>query len=373
MGCNGPIFSLPLILEPIATNGWVTHTWKFLQEYQIVIKDDLPDFIPLRHNDSLLIPLFVKNGFSGQELRFLHQCRLYLQVSWLSELTIGDGTKLETNSVKHPYQISCRRSVSYPNQGPPPNDAWKTWTRALSDLCLPNTLILKHKLGPWVSRSSGMWWFDQSMQRLYRQGEDAIREFCLTRPMRTRSSTTSFSLIGVVDCIPPSVPATAREVTEKEVVMTGIGYLQETNHTDDKLSWIKKALSLPENLQGSLNISQSIIAVSDGSFKENHGTAAWIVRITDTCEITGKMVTPGETHDQSAYRSELAGLYGVACTIWLLEQEYGAIGKITAACDGLSALRQVKKPFDFIDPNLPQFDLILATRNVIRKTSWEWS
>jgi hypothetical protein len=57
----------------------------------------------------------------------------------------------------------------------------------------------------------------------------------------------------------------------------------------------------------------------------------------------------------------------------MLELEHGIVGKVTVACDGLSALRQVAKPYDFIDPNLPQFDLILATRNVIRKSSWAWT
>jgi hypothetical protein len=50
------------------------------------------------------------------------------------------------------------------------------------------------------------------------------------------------------------------------------------------------------------------------------------------------MITPGNASDQSVYRSELAGLYGAACTIWLLEKDYGIMGTVLAACDGFSAL-----------------------------------
>jgi 2-polyprenyl-6-methoxyphenol hydroxylase-like FAD-dependent oxidoreductase len=76
--------------------------------------------------------------------------------------------------------------------------------------------------------------------------------------------------------------------------------------------------------------------------------------------------------DQSAYRSELTGQYGIACTIWHLEQEYHAKGKITVGCDGLSALRQAQKRIDFSNPNIPQHDLILAIHTVIEKTNWKW-
>jgi hypothetical protein len=373
MGCKGFIFSLPMILEPLATPSWVTHTWKFLHEYKISINDDLPDFTPPRENDSLLIPLFVKNGYSGKELCYLNQCRLYLQVTWLSELATGDGTKLEVHATKPPYQITCWRSILYPNQGPPSTDAWKTWTRALSDLCHPHGLCLKQKLGAWVSPSSIMWWFDQTTSRLYQRKDNSIREFAIDRPNRTRSSISKFAFIGTADTIPPSMPATARETTTG-AILTGVGdFGQGIIRTEDELGWLKQLLKVPDNFQQSFQTCSNIIAVSDGSFKQEHGTAAWIVHLSELCEISGEMVTPGMKTDQSAYRSELAGIYGIACTIWLLEKEYGAIGKVTAACDGISALRQVAKPFDFIDPNLPQYDLILATRNIIRKTTWEWS
>lgn len=66
--------------------------------------------------------------------------------------------------------------------------------------------------------------------------------------------------------------------------------------------------------------------------------AAWILRSHESCEIVGQMITPGNASDQSVYRSELAGLYGAACTIWLLEKDYGIMGTVLAACDGFSAL-----------------------------------
>jgi predicted RNA-binding Zn-ribbon protein involved in translation (DUF1610 family) len=116
-----------------------------------------------------------------------------------------------------------------------------------------------------------------------------------------------------------------------------------------------------------------IQAVSDGSFKEQHGTAAWMIIVSPSCVIQGRCITPGTPEIQSAYRSELAGLYGIAYYVYYLERKHGVSGKITVACDGISALNQVSKNYDFINPNLPQFDLIMAIRSVVAETTWAWT
>jgi len=58
-------------------------------------------------------------------------------------------------------------------------------------------------------------------------------------------------------------------------------------------------------------------AVSDGSFKEKFGTAAWVFyhAIMNATLGSGKLITPGYPEDKCAYRSELSGLYGIVATI----------------------------------------------------------
>jgi hypothetical protein len=192
MGCNGPIFSLPLILEPLVADGWVTHTWKFLRVYDVYVTDNIPDFKPPRENDCLLIPTFAKNGFSGNNLRLLNQCRLYLQVLWLSEISTGDGTMIKLQAIKSPFQIHCHRSILFPNQELPSLDAWRCWERALSGLCLPNGRRLRLPLGAWINRNSVMWWYDTATQRLYQRLPRIIQEYQIARPSRTRSSGKKF-------------------------------------------------------------------------------------------------------------------------------------------------------------------------------------
>ena len=67
---------------------------------------------------------------------------------------------------------------------------------------------------------------------------------------------------------------------------------------------------------------------------------------------------------QSAYRSELARLYGMAtmvCKFYQITE-----GEVELACDGLQALRHVSRMEVATEAKAPQFDLLAATRSVCR-------
>jgi predicted RNA-binding Zn-ribbon protein involved in translation (DUF1610 family) len=139
-------------------------------------------------------------------------------------------------------------------------------------------------------------------------------------------------------------------------------------------SWVLESVDLPSNLWDEWPQSDvELQAVSDGSFKEQHGTAAWMIIVSPLCDIRGRCITPGSPEIQSAYRSELAGLYCIAYYVHYLERTHGVSGRITVACDGISALNQTSKNYDFINPNVPQFDLIMAIRSVVAETTWVWT
>ena len=58
------------------------------------------------------------------------------------------------------------------------------------------------------------------------------------------------------------------------------------------------------------------IAVSDGSYKDNFGTSAFIFDgLYTTSRITGRNRIPGSPADQSAHRSEVGGIVGMAVTL----------------------------------------------------------
>jgi len=58
--------------------------------------------------------------------------------------------------------------------------------------------------------------------------------------------------------------------------------------------------------------SGQVVAVNDGSFMKEVGTAAWTIEGRNKegwC--MGMSMAPGDTMDQSTFRSKLTGLYGI--------------------------------------------------------------
>ena len=80
------------------------------------------------------------------------------------------------------------------------------------------------------------------------------------------------------------------------------------------------------------------MAVSDGSFKYSCGTAAWTLRgVTNDQFITRVNVVPGSDDDQSAFRSEMVGMYGIITATTTLCSLHNITTRcITVACDGES-------------------------------------
>jgi len=81
-----------------------------------------------------------------------------------------------------------------------------------------------------------------------------------------------------------------------------------------------------------------MVVVSDGSFCEGRGTAAWIIEGKDKAHhIVGVWMTPGTTQDHSSFHSELWGLYGILLTLVHLPP---ATHKppLELECDGQAAL-----------------------------------
>jgi hypothetical protein len=122
-------------------------------------------------------------------------------------------------------------------------------------------------------------------------------------------------------------------------------------------------------------IDGDAIAVSNGSFKEDYGTAGWTLRgQDDEIFMTGVNVTPGKSSTQSAFRSELSGLYGVVTAVEVVCKVFTlTTGQITVACDGESALDYV---FDwnnrFIRASTPHLDLIVSIRRMIQASPIRW-
>jgi hypothetical protein len=78
-------------LESLATECWLKTVWEFAWTNEIEIYDKSPKLELNRWNDAYLMEEFVRNGFIGHELKKLNECRMFLEVVNLSEITTVDG------------------------------------------------------------------------------------------------------------------------------------------------------------------------------------------------------------------------------------------------------------------------------------------
>jgi len=121
-------------------------------------------------------------------------------------------------------------------------------------------------------------------------------------------------------------------------------------------------------------IDGTCIPVSDGSYKDNRGTAFWIMEGSDSeFRLQSPLNIPGHHSDQTAYRSELGGLCAIVTMVSVLCQHYSITkGSVEIACNSLSTLNRITEDHHVIRPNTPQFDLLEATRAVMTECSIDW-
>ena len=118
------------------------------------------------------------------------------------------------------------------------------------------------------------------------------------------------------------------------------------------------------------------VAVSDGSFKEEFGTACWIIENElGTERIIGLIDIPGSKKDHDAYRSELGGLYGIVTAVDILvEISKLKEGGIEIGCDGMSALNRafwVDK--DDISSKQAHYDMISGIQGMTNDSKIQYS
>ena len=86
----------------------------------------------------------------------------------------------------------------------------------------------------------------------------------------------------------------------------------------------------------------TVVAVSDGSFKDSHCTAAWVIENSVvTARLIGLVNIPPFHVDYSVYCNELGGLYNTVCIFTIIKEIweiYTQEAEIGIRCDGLSAL-----------------------------------
>jgi hypothetical protein len=301
--------------------------------------------------DKVLMSEFLFAGASKEELLSLNLCRLHLRAYFLSDITNGYGTLITDDAWMGRYQPLSWPS-SWPKQAPPLRHDWTIWRKFIKSCFLSRGMKLQQPLGAWIQHDvKWPWYYSTDTDCLYHNSEGGCKEF--SRVPHCSNRMIFMNLGASTEVVPKLYRATVYPKGQRWICSGFDGILTITTpsrHTFTEFlvglppteRWCMDHLLMDDN---GFTIVQALqnreaIAVSDGSFKNEYGTAAWVIEGADSHgRILGQVIAPGGPSDHSPYRSELTGIYSIMIMVNRLCEFYDIKeGENELACDGLSAL-----------------------------------
>ena len=382
--------------QHLATDCWLKHTWKFCDDYSITLKESAP-ILPLRRqHDQHLTSAFFAAGYRKADLLTLNRCRVFLQAVTLSDIATGDGHAISGaawNGMQDPYRPQY---FHWPRQGRPSTRDWGLWQRALLVTfgVHSSRRTLSLSLGSWLDSDEEWPWFYSSQDaRLYQRSNTGWNIFsrCPGRASRASSSrfhSQPFLLQHLADLPPDLIRTTifrtgtifhhggTSPTLHPDIIPAAFSFRQFVSQLAPAARWAVDGFSSSDAGHA---VSQAIhshmcIAVSDGLFKAEHGTASWVLEGQQPMgRIVGDTLVPGAPDAQSAFRSELTGLFSIAIMVQSLCEFYSITsGTVEIGCDGLEALHRTCSPHFHPAPTDAHYDLITATRSVMASCPIQW-
>ncbi len=360
------------------------HTiWQFCSESGLQLRDGTPDSPLLRQNDRFIMEMFGAQPYTPKELAILNHCRLYLQVELLSDICSGDGLTLCHGMLECRKPLVTRKDRTWPRTGKPNPSRWRFWRDALIKCVLPlhaRSLILTQPVGKWKGRPQGwQWLYSPQSNSLHNLRSDGLynRHPVNSSGHRTRRPLFRRCPEGCPSPIPHDALPTTVHQTRNLLFHSGIESIGHRDTLED--GWCSYVVAYPTSMQDILEGIRdgTAIAVTDGSFKDGLGTAAFTIKPTldSPVDAAYRLVncTPGQSEDIDAYRSELGGIYGIINTInELCTSNQITQGSVTIACDCLSAISNLSKTYE-PGPGQPHHDLLSHIRYLIRSSPVSWT
>lgn len=242
------------------------------------------------------------NKISTLQIALANSCRLYLQVTWLSDITTPDGHHIEAWAYFGQRQIR-ENNVVYPHQPLPPERAWREWR---------NLLLATYLEAAGVQANRGLF-------PLYQR---------LSIPHSRPSPQSTW-------------PPCARDLTLTAII------------EKMPLVW-QQALGnyvLPEDdgkeLAGILSNGGTVRAWSDGTVATGVGAHAYTLRTAcnDTdMMIVGDALTPGAPDTISSLRAEHYGAMAIVIMILAIEWKYDLenSGYVLLHIDNMEVVNRVR-------------------------------
>jgi hypothetical protein len=374
----------------LTTKSWLKHLWEFCDDSNIQLISTTPKLTTARENDHFLMEKFAQFGYRDQQLYHLNLCRLYCHATRLSDISTGDGHRINPRSWEGYPTDSSGTEYLWNTHGRPTKTVWDLWRSAIRQCFLTlqmNQQILRNALGPWTTPTPKRWqWFySRSLDRVYQylKAEERFQTFSVI-PNRRRLRSPKYHRTDICDELPSDVQRTT--VTDQGTFIwchgsqpspssiANTGKLKDRIHAHDQ--WTISKLHCFENGRAIATALRhgTAVAVCDGSYKERFGTAGFVIQDKDntTTRISGAHVTPGHPEEMDPYRSELGGILAIVVVTEAIATLHDIQeGTIELGCDCKSGLTSV---FEHVydTPKQPHYDLIHDIRRKIADSKLIW-
>ena len=133
VGSTQPFFSLSYKkYKKATTESWVKDLWKCLFEHKIEIRGSFPTIKTMREKDRCIMDVLSNDRINTSSvLAACNRCRLYLQISTISEMSNGDGTNIRADIMDVIKHEMIPNIYKWPNQHRPSLEDRKTWKDAI--------------------------------------------------------------------------------------------------------------------------------------------------------------------------------------------------------------------------------------------------
>jgi len=273
----------------LTTPSLIKVTMVFLKQHNIVLKHNLT--VPLlRDNDIFIMDALLQLELSPQELRSCNHCRIFLKVSRLSEITTGNGDSISEEAWLGQITLPKHSDNTWPIYPKPPHSTWTIWQKCISRAFIRRGRKVRTFLGKWIVWDTNWQWYTTKDGSLYSLSEGLW--YCHA-PILKRNCLPTYE-VEPCSCVPPRNPQRATVYKKgNRLICTGSADFSSISlpipisfydylTTKTLIRWCLDSLHMNEDglaLATAITdgLSANIMAISDGSFKDGFGTAAWTI------------------------------------------------------------------------------------------------
>ena len=278
------------------------------------------------HDTFIMENVLDTKRFTTTELEIINACRLYLQVSRVSDIATINGKRVLTKMLSGEYTqediLEFRTTYTWPHQERPNSVAWKLWTEALTSTICDESGKLHRTLGPWNATMESTWkyWISPTNDALFAKTPQGWKSHDITRHGLIKRFTTNSKNSEPPLDLYPAIP----KITNSKLICTNHqssrSPIEETKITSNNFNeylenntekWETHLLDNTREIHGkepdlktNLQMGKDLFLVSDGGDTDGSGYFGWVIANDTTILCQGNGLSPGNTELNESLRSE---------------------------------------------------------------------